>query len=87
MDFLPQILGFAVFIFSVIVHENAHGLAAERFGDPTARAMGRITMNPLPHIDPVGSVLLPLAAVLSGVPFIGWGSTPPGEQPAILPRY
>jgi Zn-dependent protease len=77
VDVLPQILGFVVFIFSVIVHENAHGLAAERFGDPTARAMGRITMNPLPHIDPVGSLLLPLAAMLSGVPFIGWAKPVP----------
>jgi len=77
VDVLPQIVGFVVFIFSVVVHENAHGLAAERFGDPTARAMGRITMNPLPHIDPVGSVLLPLAAVLSGVPFIGWAKPVP----------
>jgi len=77
VDILPQVVGFVVFIFSVIVHENAHGLAAEHFGDPTARAMGRITMNPLPHIDPIGSVLLPLAAMLSGVPFIGWAKPVP----------
>jgi len=76
-DRLVQAVGFVVFLFSVIVHENAHGLAAERFGDPTARDMGRITMNPLPHIDPIGSILLPLAAFLSGVPFLGWAKPVP----------
>ncbi|HET6349116.1 MAG TPA: site-2 protease family protein [Candidatus Krumholzibacteria bacterium] len=76
-DFLTGAVGLAAFLFSVIVHENAHGLAAEHFGDTTARDMGRITMNPIPHIDPVGSVLLPLASFLSGVPFLGWAKPVP----------
>jgi Zn-dependent protease len=76
-DFLTAAVGLVAFIFSVIVHENAHGLAAEHFGDTTARDMGRITMNPLPHIDPVGSILLPLAAFLSGIPFLGWAKPVP----------
>lgn len=79
-DILPQVLGFVVFIFSIIVHENAHGLAAEYFGDPTARSLGRITMNPVPHIDPIGSVLLPLFALVSGVPFIGWAKPVPVDS-------
>jgi len=79
-EVLPQVLGFVVFIFSIIVHENAHGLAAEYFGDPTARSMGRITMNPVPHIDPVGSVLLPMFALVSGVPFIGWAKPVPVDS-------
>ena len=66
-----------VFVFSVVVHENAHGLAAERYGDLTARMMGRITMNPLPHVDPVGSVILPVMAYLGGLPFIGWAKPVP----------
>lgn len=66
-----------VFVFSVVVHENAHGLAAEKYGDLTARAAGRITMNPLPHIDPVGSVILPLFAFISNIPFIGWARPVP----------
>jgi Zn-dependent protease len=74
---LEILVGFMVFIFSVVVHENAHGLAAERFGDPTARMMGRITMNPLPHVDPVGSVVLPLLAFAGGIPFIGWAKPVP----------
>jgi Zn-dependent protease len=76
-DFLTAAVGMVAFIFSVIVHENAHGLAAERFGDPTARELGRITMNPIPHIDPIGSILLPLAAFLSGIPFLGWAKPVP----------
>ena len=76
-DVLTAAVGLVAFIFSVIVHENAHGLAAERFGDPTARELGRITMNPIPHIDPIGSILLPLAAFLSGIPFLGWAKPVP----------
>lgn len=66
-----------VFVFSVVVHENAHGLAAERYGDPTARDAGRITMNPLPHLDPVGSIILPLFAYISGFPLLGWAKPVP----------
>ena len=69
-------VGFIVLIFSIIVHENAHGLAAEYFGDPTARALGRITMNPLPHIDPVGSIIVPLVAMTGGYMF-GWAKPVP----------
>lgn len=76
-DRLAEVVAFVVFIFSVIVHENAHGLAAERFGDTTARDMGRITMNPLPHIDPIGSVLLPLVAAFQQIPIIGWAKPVP----------
>jgi Zn-dependent protease len=48
-----------ILLFSVIFHEVAHGLMAERLGDPTARYAGRLTLNPIPHIDPIGSILLP----------------------------
>ncbi len=74
---LAALVGFLVFIFSIVVHENAHGLVAERFGDPTARYSGRITLNPLPHVDPVGSVMLPLLAFVSSTPFIGWAKPVP----------
>lgn len=77
VDFLTAAVGLVAFIFSVIVHENAHGLAAERFGDSTARDLGRITMNPIPHIDPIGSILLPVAAFLSGIPLLGWAKPVP----------
>jgi len=79
MDTLTGIVMFASFIFSIIVHENAHGLAAEHYGDPTARQMGRITMNPVPHIDPVGSVLIPLVGYFSGFLF-GWAKPVPVDS-------
>jgi Zn-dependent protease len=67
-----------VFIFSVMIHEMAHGYVALRNGDPTAKIMGRITLNPLPHIDPVGSILLPLLIFFSGSRFfIGWAKPVP----------
>lgn len=68
----------AVFIFSVMIHEMAHGYVALKNGDPTAKIMGRITLNPIPHIDPVGSILLPLLIFFSGSRFfIGWAKPVP----------
>lgn len=60
MDFNTKIVDVLILIFSVVVHEVSHGLMAEKFGDDTARKAGRITLNPLPHIDPVASILMPL---------------------------
>ena len=73
-----SIFYFLVLIISIIVHEVAHGIAAEREGDPTARMLGRITLNPLKHIDWLGSVLLPLALILSKAGFVvGWAKPVP----------
>lgn len=73
---IPVIL--LVLLFSVIVHECAHGLAAEYFGDPTARLLGRLTLNPLSHIDPVGTIAVPLALVLLKVGLVfGWAKPVP----------
>lgn len=67
-----------VLIFSAIVHEYMHGWMADRLGDPTAKDLGRLTMNPIPHIDPVGSLLLPFVLVISGAPFVfGWAKPVP----------
>ena len=67
-----------VFLFSVIIHEVAHGYVALRNGDPTAKIMGRITLNPMPHIDPVGSILLPVLIFFSHSRFfIGWAKPVP----------
>jgi Zn-dependent protease len=67
-----------VFVFSVIVHECAHGLAALWCGDPTARDQGRITLNPLPHVHPWGSIVLPLALALAHSPvLLGWAKPVP----------
>ncbi len=69
---------FLILIASIIVHEVAHGLMAEREGDPTARLLGRITLNPLKHIDWLGSVILPLALILTNAGFVvGWAKPVP----------
>lgn len=67
-----------VLFFSVIIHEVSHGYAALRNGDDTARIMGRLTLSPLPHIDPFGTVILPLILVFIGSPFLfGWAKPVP----------
>ena len=67
-----------ILLFSIVVHEVSHGWMALYLGDPTARDMGRLTLNPIPHIDPVGSLLVPLIAMLSpGHFFIAWAKPVP----------
>lgn len=67
-----------IFLYSVIAHEVAHGKMAEYLGDPTARYMGRLTLNPIPHLDPIGSILLPLLLVVTNSPILfGWAKPVP----------
>lgn len=67
-----------VLIFSAIIHEYMHGWMADRLGDTTARDAGRLTLNPIPHIDPIGSILVPLIMVMSNMGFIfGWAKPVP----------
>lgn len=73
---MELLLGLVVLIFSAILHEVAHGLVADRLGDPTARLMGRLTLNPIPHIDPMMSIALPLLLILTGSPVIFGGAKP-----------
>lgn len=65
------ILSIIILIFSVIIHEVAHGFMADWLGDPTARLQGRLTLNPIKHVDPFGSILVPIITSLSGFTF-GW---------------
>lgn len=74
---MEWILQLPVLFFSVIFHEFAHGYTAYRHGDDTAYLSGRLSFNPLPHIDPVGTVLLPAACVFMGFPAIGWAKPVP----------
>ncbi len=78
MDFSLTIFQIIVLIFSAVIHEVSHGFMAEKLGDPTARLAGRLTLNPLKHLDPFGSVMLPLllSLVPSGVIF-GWAKPVP----------
>ncbi len=70
------LIGFLILIYSIILHEIAHGWVADKLGDPTARLSGRLTLNPLPHIDPLMSILLPALLFFSGSPVI-FGSAKP----------
>src|SRR5437660_5558067 len=74
VDILFQIIAF---VFAISVHESAHAWMANKRGDPTARMLGRITLNPIKHIDPVGTVLLPLIAVFAHIPMLGWAKPTP----------
>ena len=66
MNVFTQILIQApVILFSVIIHEYAHGWVAEKCGDDTARIMGRLTLNPIPHIDLFGTIILPAICIIS----------------------
>lgn len=78
MEALPVYLAlFAILLASLSVHEAAHAWAADRLGDPTARLLGRLTLNPVAHIDPIGTLLLPGVAILTGLPIIGWAKPVP----------
>ena len=78
MSDIPQLLIIlSVLLFSLTVHETAHAVTADWFGDPTARRLGRISLNPLVHLDPVGSVLLPLVGYFAGGFVFGWAKPVP----------
>lgn len=70
------ILGFIILIYSVILHEIAHGFVADKLGDPTARISKRLTLNPLPHIDPFNTILLPLLLLFANSPVIFGAAKP-----------
>src|SRR5450432_2837482 len=71
------IVFFVALLASIILHEISHGIVALWFGDDTARRAGRLTLNPVPHIDPFGSIILPAMGALAGVPVIGWAKPVP----------
>jgi Zn-dependent protease len=68
---------FVVLLFSLSFHESAHAWTALRQGDPTAQSLGRISLNPLVHIDPIGTVVMPLLMIFTGVPLLGWAKPTP----------
>ena len=72
------LFGIIILILSVVVHEVSHGYAAELLGDPTARLAGRLTLNPIKHLDPLGSVIIPFFLVLTSSPILfGWAKPVP----------
>ena len=71
-------ISFIILIFSIILHEVAHGYAADSLGDPTARLAGRLTLNPLPHIDPIGSIVIPALLTFTNSSILfGWAKPVP----------
>ena len=77
INFAQIFIAFIVLLFSLTVHESAHAWTADRLGDPTARLLGRVSLNPIVHMDLIGTVILPLVAVASGFPVIGWAKPVP----------
>jgi len=78
MELIYLVIQIAVFIYSVILHEIAHGWAANKFGDDTAKVSGRLSLNPLVHIDPFGSIFVPLLLMISQSGFLfGWAKPVP----------
>lgn len=83
MDFLRNVdigtiaIQFAVLLFSLSIHEAAHAWTADRFGDYTARYLGRVTLNPIRHVDPIGTILFPLLQFFVHFPLIGWAKPVP----------
>jgi Zn-dependent protease len=77
IDIISVVFQLIAFLFAISVHESAHAWMANRCGDPTARMLGRITLNPAKHIDPIGTLLLPALAAYYNVPMLGWAKPTP----------
>jgi Zn-dependent protease len=76
-DLEQALVFFGCLIVAVILHEVSHGLVASWFGDDTARRAGRLTLNPIPHIDPVGSIVMPALGAITGFPVLAWAKPVP----------
>jgi Zn-dependent protease len=77
IDFAQVFISFIVLLFSLTVHEMAHAWTADRLGDPTARLLGRVSLNPIVHADPIGTIVFPLVSMISGATLIGWAKPVP----------
>lgn len=82
---MDQLFYFLILIFSIILHEVAHGYMANHLGDPTARLLGRLTLNPISHIDPLGSIMIPAFLVFTGSPVLFGYAKPVPYNPDNLP--
>jgi Zn-dependent protease len=77
INFAQIVIAFIVLLFSLTIHEMAHAWTADRLGDPTARLLGRVSLNPLVHADLIGTIVFPLLASVSGIPLLGWAKPVP----------
>ena len=88
IDFVVSVLvAFVVLLLSLTVHEAAHAWSADLLGDPTAQRLGRVSLNPVVHIDPVGTLLFPLLAMFSNLPLIGWAKPVPVNPANLHPHW
>lgn len=71
-DIFRILVQFAVVLFAISIHESAHAWTADKFGDPTARLQGRVTLNPIAHIDLIGTIIFPILLAVVGAPVFGW---------------
>jgi Zn-dependent protease len=77
IDFQELLVAFVALIASLTFHEAAHAWTANRLGDPTARMLGRLSLNPAVHVDVIGTIVFPLLAMLTGIPLLGWAKPVP----------
>jgi len=77
MNVLMIVMQLFIVLFAITIHEASHGWAANKMGDPTAHNLGRVTLNPIAHIDPVGTIMLPVLLSLVGLPAFGWAKPVP----------
>ena len=80
IDFTELLITFAALIASLTFHEAAHAWTANRLGDPTARMLGRLSLNPAVHVDVIGTIVFPLMAMLTGIPILGWAKPVPVDM-------
>ena len=80
IDFQQLLIAFFILIGSLTFHEAAHAWTANKLGDPTARLLGRLSLNPAVHVDPIGTIVFPLIAMLTGFPLIGWAKPVPVDM-------
>jgi Zn-dependent protease len=87
IDFSQLLIGFSVLLVSLTVHEAAHAWSADRLGDSTARLLGRVSLNPLVHIDIIGTVVFPLLALATNLPVLGWAKPVPVNVRELRDRW
>lgn len=80
IDFTYLVVAFAVLVSSLTFHEAAHAWTANQLGDPTARLLGRLSLNPAVHVDAIGTIVFPLIAMTTGLPLIGWAKPVPVDM-------
>ena len=87
IDFTQVFIVFAILLLSLTIHEAAHAWSADRLGDSTARRLGRVSFNPMVHVDLIGTILFPLIALMTGLPILGWAKPVPVNVQQLGPSW